>query len=214
MHDQDQWVEAAEDDEVDEDDILHLIMTSGILDWNQKGSLSVRSQSTEIYDRGKAKQINDSMQYKPRRPRGRPARKATTKRKRLCSTSTCIHLNVGIGKQGKIAVSINKAPSLQERANGSKLIIRATSKPVVEDQQEHADIAHHQGINKIVVQTENMIIDKHVTGEACVDINDTIQCMEGGIVSERVSTNRRHRGRPKKRIFRPKVTGQSYCNDS
>jgi hypothetical protein len=61
---------------------------------------------------------------------------------------------------------------------------------------------------------KEIIVDKPVTGEACVDVFDSMLCMEEEIISERLSTARRHRGRPRKRNVRFNLTGQSYWNPS
>lgn len=110
INDRDEWVEEAEDDQLDENDILQQIKMFGILDYNPKESFSannstddsgnanvdVRAQSTGTSDQFDTKQMDDVMKYIPRRPRGRPAKRATAQRESLCSSSICIHMMVGI----------------------------------------------------------------------------------------------------------------------
>jgi hypothetical protein len=96
-HGKKQGVGVGDDVESDINDICQKIMTSGVLDLSPHRSFSemnsaddslIRHQrigvkSTEIGDRGEPHQMSHSIQEKPRRRRGRPAKKVITRRECL-----------------------------------------------------------------------------------------------------------------------------------
>ncbi|KAG1843312.1 hypothetical protein DFJ58DRAFT_854529 [Suillus subalutaceus] len=164
-----QW-KMADDEESHTADVLQQIMLSGILDWspleddNSNSDDDVRAQSKKRDVRGIPKQTDNSKVHKQRRPRGRPARKATTHRQRQ-----------------EVMVSTDKISSSKELRNrNSRCIIRATSKPVQDDKHEY--VGH------------------------CERDNDNDLCIEEDEPRNGRSSNRRLRGRPKRRVVRARET--------
>ncbi|KIK32016.1 hypothetical protein CY34DRAFT_111146, partial [Suillus luteus UH-Slu-Lm8-n1] len=140
-HGQEQGEKVGDDIDSDINDICHQIMTTGILDlsphrslsaMNSAGDSSIRRQSitvkpTEIGDRGKPRPMNHIIQQKPRRPRGRPAKKAIKQRQPLKTAGSINRLSVQHQcKSGNINVArscygegeLSQHSSIMERPRG------------------------------------------------------------------------------------------------
>lgn len=161
VHDQDQQrLHAPRDIQSDVTDIMQKIMMSGILDWNPNGSFAanniaddslnankdIRAHSMVIDDGGNAKKTDCSMPKKPRRPRGRPAKKSTTQREFLHLNLSFIHIIVRIGKKLKKMASKDRISS-QRGNDKSRYIVRATSNPVQNNHQVNTIVLLNTGDN-------------------------------------------------------------------
>ncbi|KAG2045485.1 hypothetical protein BDR06DRAFT_978179, partial [Suillus hirtellus] len=167
-----------QDQEGDETDIMQEILSSGILEWNPQvpwvarhiahdglnGDQEIIEKSRELSLKGITQENGNSKGYHPRRPRGRPARKPKTQRK----------------KGSKIMPS-EKISSVQDLQKGtSRYLIRATSNPVHESKKARKYHANcWSGI-------EERAFRQHVP------------------------PNKRHRGRPKKRVRHARVTESTH----
>lgn len=133
-HGQEQGEKVGDDINSDITDICHQIMTTGILDRSPRRSLSamnsaddssIRRQSitvksTEIGDRGNPRPMNHIIQQKPRRPRGRPAKKAIKQRESLYWATMVNKMTVAIGQPLKTAGFINRL-SVQHQCKSSNI---------------------------------------------------------------------------------------------
>ncbi|KAG2129259.1 uncharacterized protein EDB93DRAFT_1108727 [Suillus bovinus] len=192
----DQQGQRAEDELSDTADILQQIMRSGILDWNPKGSLSVthaadassnraeerRDRSQDIESTLISHQNNRTKGNELRRPCGRPVRRAKAQQK----------------KYNHVALRDRLSSPKERRNNHSGFVIRATSNPVQEGQQEKGDI----------VQTDHIAWPDEALCSG--NGNNDGPYIEGNPSRTCLSNSQRRRGRPKKRIVHARGRGSKH----
>ncbi|KAG2057314.1 hypothetical protein BDR06DRAFT_969502 [Suillus hirtellus] len=183
-----------QDQEGDETDIMQEIYSSGILEWNPQvswaamhiahdglnGDQEIIEKSRDSSLKGTTQENSRSKEYRPRRPRGRPARKPTTQRSKVSNI-----------------VPLDKSSSAQDvHKSNSRYLIWATSNPVHDSQQART---YHM---------DQSSIHQNVIGDILVDTHDDIPCMEECAFRKPVPPTKSHRGHPKKRVRHARVTGQ------
>jgi hypothetical protein len=151
IYEEEQQVQKGDDDGSNADEILQQVITSGILEWNPRGSFVAkhvandsldlnrdrRKKSTGIDDRSNTQLKDHLIHPKMQCQCGQPARRAATLCEYLYCIYTRIHITIVIGKRGKKPVSINPTSPPYQLGNNhnTRPIIHVTSNPVEENQQ-------------------------------------------------------------------------------
>ncbi|KAG2046010.1 hypothetical protein BDR06DRAFT_1039924, partial [Suillus hirtellus] len=174
-------------EEDDRFDILQNIINSGIMDWNPQESWTTKHTT---YDSGPdidghSKKHSSVMECigvknKPRRPRGRPAKKVITHRSKY-----------------KTRPSMNN--------DGAGYIIRATSNPCQRESPATIYTVYCEGVDDTFISTDEcQTNDQPRTTEGPnIDFNEIVV---EEIAPVKQKYNQQHRGRPKKRPRRLQVT--------
>jgi hypothetical protein len=104
VHNDNQKRKKADVEELDTTEIMNIIMTSGILNWNSEDAVAAPQRLEESVNRnhniqpwatdvGHDRSITHPKEAQTRRPRGRPARKAITKSESLLMVASgSIHI--------------------------------------------------------------------------------------------------------------------------